>query len=83
MSDLIEILADVEHQRWSNWMKHLFSKCEPNGDGTAIIPAFFVERWDRKANTSYDELTEAEKESDRREVRVTLKAMTDFAVKNI
>jgi len=66
---LMEDLADEEHIRWSHWMKHLFSKCIMNSDGTATIPAWAVERWSHQIETDYKDLTESEKESDREEVR--------------
>lgn len=38
------------------------------------------ERWNRQANTAYGELSEAEKESDRREARKTLDAIEKFLI---
>ena len=83
MSELIEVLADIEHKRWASWQRHVFSKCEMREDGTAVIPAWAVTNWKRQCETNYADLSESEKESDRREVRNTLKAMTEFAVRNI
>ena len=81
-STLMERLAAIEHERWSGWMRHLFSKCEDGYSdlstaplGTKIIPAWATERWTRQMNTPYADLTEAEKESDRIEVRKTLDAI--------
>ncbi len=62
-----EKLAECAHVAWSGWMIYLFSKCTMNADGTVTIPAWAVERWMRQMNTSYDELPEAEKASDRDE----------------
>jgi len=67
---LMEILADIEHERWAGWMRYLFSKCEGN-----TIPDWGMEHWNRQANTPYTNLTEKEKESDREEVRKTLTAI--------
>lgn len=61
--------ADLEHDRWTRWQKHMFSKGTVNEDGTLTIPVFFVERWFRQINTPYAELSESEKESDRKETR--------------
>ena len=69
MGEMIERLADIEHERWSHWMKYLFSKSIKNENGSVTIPKEFVERWERQLNTSYNNLSESEKESDRCEVR--------------
>ena len=62
-----ERLASLAHEQWSGWMEYLFSKCVFNLDGTATIPKWAVERWQRQMNTIYSLLDEQEKESDRRE----------------
>ena len=62
---LREGLADVQHEIWSNWMRHLFSVSTMNEDGSVTIPADKVERWQRQIKTPYSELTEQEKDSDR------------------
>lgn len=72
-SQLIEALADAEHASWAHWMNYLFSQCsQPKGTNYLIIPGLLVERWKRQAATSYAELTEQEKQSDRDEVRKIL-----------
>lgn len=65
--EFIELLSDYEHDRWSRWQKYLFSKCIPNEDGSLIIPQEFVDRWSRQMNTDYNNLSNEEKESDRKE----------------
>ncbi len=67
--DLIEKLADVEHQRWASWQDYLHRVCEPREDGALIIPAEFVARWERQIATPYADLSEREQESDREQVR--------------
>jgi hypothetical protein len=67
-----EAMAGLEHDRWSRWMKYQFSKGMFNEDGTWTMPAEAVERWQRQMDTPYDELSEEEKDSDRREVDQTL-----------
>lgn len=62
-----ERLAEYAHKQWSGWMEYLFSKCVLKADGTAIIPAWAVDRWKRQIDTAYDNLSEQEKESDRKE----------------
>ena len=65
--DIIELLADFEHDRWSRWQKYLFSKCIVNVDGSLTIPKELVDRWARQMDTDYDNLSEQEKNSDRKE----------------
>lgn len=43
-----EALADLEHDRWSRWMRHQFSKGTFNDDGTWTMPAESVDRWKRQ-----------------------------------
>ena len=74
---LIEALADFEHDRWSRWQKHLFSKCIKNEDGSYTIPKEYVERWNRQINTKYSDLSEEEKESDRREAKRIIQCINE------
>jgi hypothetical protein len=70
LSDLLETLASIEHERWSHWQLYVHSKCIPQrADGSLVIPAELAQRWERQASTPYAFLTEAEKESDRQQVR--------------
>jgi hypothetical protein len=70
--DVLEDMANVEHVRWSGWQKYLHSKCTKNDDGSLTIPAGYVRNLERLIKTSYRELTEQEKESDRDEARKSL-----------
>lgn len=72
MEDLMEQLAEAEHASWANWMSYLFSKCQLHHDGAVTIPAGLVRHWRRQVETPYADLSEAEKESDRDEVRKIL-----------
>lgn len=67
--EFIELLATYEHDRWSRWQKYLFSKCIINEDGSLIIPKEFVDRWTRQMNTDYCNLSNEEKESDKKEAQ--------------
>ena len=63
--ELLEQLADLEHDRWSRWMKYLFSNWTlPN-----------IARWKQQMITPYSGLPEHSKESDRKEARKTLKVI--------
>lgn len=66
--DLIEQLADRIHESWSHWMQYVFTRCEKQADGSVLIPAGLVERWQRQIETPYAYLSEGEKQSDRNEV---------------
>jgi hypothetical protein len=63
--ELIEELADVQHEIWSYWMKHLFRVSHRNDDGSVTIYVADAERWKRQMATDYADLSEREKDSDR------------------
>ena len=67
MNELREELAEYAHTAWSGWMEYLFKQCIIKENGEVIIPQWAVERWNRQMNTSYEDLTEKEKDSDRKE----------------
>jgi hypothetical protein len=70
LNELLETLASVEHERWAHWQRYLHSRCVPQGDeGALLIPADLVRQWEKQIVTPYSELTDAEKESDREQVR--------------
>ena len=71
--DVMEPMADQEHDSWARWMEHLFKKSEKNDDGTVTIPKDKVDRWEKQMKTDYKDLSPSEKESDRKEVRKFLK----------
>ena len=60
--ELIEQLADQEHERWSGWMRYLFDHWTEENDS----------RWKQQMITPYAELPEHSKESDRKEARKTM-----------
>lgn len=69
-----EEIAKLCHDQWSGWMKYLFSKSIPykpgevqQFEGALIIPLWAVERWQRQIETKYKDLSEEEKDNDRRE----------------
>lgn len=72
LSNLLERLAAIEHERWAGWMAYQAEHCNLIGiEGQDIHKSGepFAERWARQAATPYAQLTEAEKESDRIEAR--------------
>jgi len=67
----IEDGASLEHDRWARWQKHFFSKCkieENEEDVILTLSKKDYSRWLRQIATDYKDLSEEEKESDRREV---------------
>jgi len=77
--ELIEQLADKEHERWSHWMRYLFQICPKHTDGSTCIPPLLVDRWMRQAHTAYANLSEQEKQSDRDEVAKILPIIKAYA----
>ena len=78
---LREQLADQEHERWSGWMKYLFSQCTKDEFGNIMISLIYAERWQRQIGTPYSELSEEEKDSDRKEADNTLRLLDPFLEK--
>ena len=70
-----EQLAAYAHDVWARWMGYLFDRSTKNADGSVTIPAELVKRWTRQMGTSYEDLPEGEKHSDRAEA---LKIMRIF-----
>lgn len=62
-SRLIECIAAQLHHSWAGWfvwMRQNWGRTHSSGES-------FLDRWERQANTFYNELPENEKESDRKE----------------
>jgi hypothetical protein len=68
LRDLAEQLAAIEHERWSHWQLYMHSKGERQTDGSLLLPAELVTRWESQATTAFADLTESEKDSDREQV---------------
>lgn len=64
---LREELAALAHEQWSGWIIYKLSLGTHNPDGSVTIPAWAVQRWTRRVDTPYAELSDVEKDSDRRE----------------
>jgi len=69
LATLTDELAALEHRRWARWQQYMHNKCERRPDGSMVVPAGLVERWERQIATSYGDLDDREKESDREQVR--------------
>ena len=80
----IEMLAAVEHKSWGGWTKWMLSQIRKQMapvDRGAFEELLCVQRWRRQMNTPYADLSEKEKESDRKEVREKLKVYRPGTVK--
>lgn len=69
LESIVEELAAIEHERWSHWQRYVHEKGTQQSDGSLVIPAELVERWERQMETPYAKLSPNEKESDREQVR--------------
>lgn len=65
LAELNEALAGAAHGVWAEWMRYQCTMCIQNFDGSLTIPKDLVERWTRQAVTSYNDLADSEKPSDR------------------
>ncbi len=66
--ELIEYLAALEHERWSNWQAYVHNLCIKNEDGSLTIPKKYVYHWNWEIALKYKDLPDNIKESDRKEV---------------
>lgn len=66
---LVDDLAAIEHQRWSHWQRYMHGKAQRQSDGSLLVPAELVTRWEKQIAMDFAELNDEEKESDREQVR--------------
>lgn len=68
LNALTEELASIEHERWSHWQRYMHGKGQRQQDGSLVLPANLVDRWERQMSTKYTDLDDEEKKSDREQV---------------
>jgi hypothetical protein len=68
LESLLEELAAIEHERWAHWQRYVHSIGDRRPDGSVVLPADLVQRWDAQIATPYQDLSESEKASDREQV---------------
>lgn len=66
---VFEKLAAVEHERWAHWQRYVHNHCERRPDGSLVIPPDLARQWSAQIETPYSDLSDAEKDSDREQVR--------------
>lgn len=54
--NLREMVAEIEHEQWVHWTVYMLDNLTPEN----------IERWRRQTETPYSELSEEEKDSDRK-----------------
>lgn len=69
LEGLLDVLADIEHERWSHWQRYLHQQAAKQADGSLLLPADLVARWEHQIATPFASLSETEKDSDRDQVR--------------
>jgi len=55
----IEKIAELEHKQWAHWTKYMLDNLTPDN----------IKRWRNQIDTPYSNLTELEKDSDRKWAR--------------
>ena len=67
MPDVIERLAAHEHEQWAHWTRYMLDNLTEEN----------IARWREQIDTSYDDLSETEKESDREWARKALEIVSN------
>ena len=80
---LREMLANYSHDAWSQWMKYLFKNGTFNDDGTFTIPGWATHRWSVQSATPYKNLTEKEKDSDRKEADMMIEIFNNAVLAKV
>lgn len=76
-AEALERVAAFCHSQWSGWVRYLFSKSSYVGDGDCLIPRELAHRWWRQMSLDYKNLSEGEREKDRKEVRGFFAALAE------
>jgi len=68
--NLLERLASLEHEQWAHWTRYMLNNLNKEN----------IQRWRRQIETPYDQLSEDEKESDRRWARRVIALLKEVDV---
>ncbi|MCW1410761.1 MULTISPECIES: hypothetical protein [Rhizobium] len=69
LDGLLDELAAIEHDRWAHWQRYVHDKSQKQSDGSLLIPAELVARWEKQIETPFALLSDKEKDSDRKQVQ--------------
>lgn len=69
-AEMLEELADLEHEQWVHWTRYMLDNLTPENIG----------RWKRQCDTPYSALSEKEKESDREWARKVLAIVSQYKI---
>ncbi|WP_042118375.1 hypothetical protein [Rhizobium etli] len=69
LDGLLDELAAIEHERWAHWQRYVHDKGQKRSDGSLLIPAELVARWEKQIETPFALLSDEEKNSDREQVQ--------------
>ncbi len=75
--ELMRRLATAEHERWAHWQRYVHDHGERREDGSLVIPAELVARWEEQIATPYGQLSPEEQKSDQDQVRRYLPIITE------
>jgi len=64
--ELLEALADLEHDQWAHWTRYMLDNLTPGN----------IEKWEKQCDTPYSDLSEKEKDSDREWALKAIKIFT-------
>ena len=72
--ETIEKLAEIEHTRWADWQRWVHTKFieykdVKNPKEVVCLEREWVNRWDNQIQTNYKDLSEKERDSDRKQVK--------------
>lgn len=72
-NELLEKFAALEHERWGRWQSYLHSKLftlteYSKNPHLKVMPTELISHWEKQIKTPYSNLSEHEKEMDRKEV---------------
>lgn len=76
-ADLLHRLAAIEHERWAHWQRYVHDQGVRQPDGSLLLPAKTIGRWDEQIDTPYDQLSADEQRSDQDQVKRYLPIIRD------